>query len=193
MVTDSAEQKMCVLGARGQQQGGSKPFVYDYARMSENYGLKLAAVSEPTRWIAISESGVTDEQWNLTHIAYGEYCKLGCAGCSSNDFDAPDHWSKLDICASSQWCAANSRDWADQNYRKTKARHFGGVNLGFLDGSARWYASEAILGEGGPYAQWFRDPDTRRADEFLFSGPFPAGPTGQLCMMPGPGEAMYYK
>jgi len=190
-VTDSAEQKRCSLGQHGTRSGTEKAFLFDYARMSENYGVKLAQIQDPTRWIAITESGVTDEQWSLTHIAYGETCKLGCAGCSSNDLETDASWVVL--CPWSAPCGAVSRDFADGNWRKKNiARHFGGVNLGFMDGHAAWYSSETILGEGGPQAQWFRT-ETRRGDEYLFSGPFPAGPQGQLCMMPEGGDPGYYK
>ena len=67
------------------------------------------------------------------------------------------NWVDWDNCSWSQDCGADHHvDYSDTQIRKTQGypRHMGGSNVGFADGHAAWFNSEAILSEYGPDSSW---------------------------------------
>jgi prepilin-type N-terminal cleavage/methylation domain-containing protein/prepilin-type processing-associated H-X9-DG protein len=92
------------------------------------------------------------------------------------------NWVDWANCAWSRDCGADKHlNFADPQIRKTygKPRHLGGANLGFADGHAKWFNSEAILNNSpdDPSRQWvfccYGDPaawDARQKRQGLFLG-----------------------
>jgi len=155
-VTDSAGQYQCFEG-------------FSYTSLSANRDLKTSQIGDPARWLAVIEV-IHDATWSLFNIAYPDVCKLGCASC---DWGPGADWVN---CPWSQDCGAgDTRFGTDVAYRKTWARHLGGVNLGFMDGHAAWMASEAVMTAGPDERYWVNE--TRDPSQM---GLLPLG----LCMMP---------
>ena len=48
-------------------------------------------------------------------------------------------------------CIAPLAQRQEPDWRRSQARHLGGVNLGFLDGHAKWWNSQSMLTE---FPQW---------------------------------------
>ena len=69
-------------------------------------------------------------------------------------------------------CGAGDPEWGTDPSKRNKdlARHLGGVNLGFLDGHARWYHSEALLSGAHSCLEGWLIP-VKSQDEVLFEGP----------------------
>ena len=134
IVTDSYEQKLC-MGS-----GGPGTFEFGIWGMGGNYGLKLAEVQDPVRWLAVAETGGGYETNSMVDVAYPDICMLPCAG---PDYGCVD-WVN---CPWTQDCGAGDPEWGTDPSKRNKdlGRHMGGVNLGFLDGHARWYHSEGLL------------------------------------------------
>ncbi len=164
-VTDSFAQQTC---------GGTGSFERGLNGLNSNLDLKTSQVEDPARWLVVCEVQGNDT-WTTTIIAYGDWCKLGCAapneeyGCLSDV-----QWEN---CSWTQVCGAGDPKFGtDPNARKPYSRHMGGTNLGFADGHAAWMPSEAVL-SGSVDERWFI-PEGRK-------NPSPAilGPVG-MCMMP---------
>ena len=170
-VTDSAEQYMCILDGVG-------GFEYGYGGLRRNNGLKLSQVDQTAKWLAIAEVGVADDQWSINQVAYPDICKLGCA---TTNPDHPDCRVSADWvnCPWSQSCGAGDpRYGMDSDFRNRElSRHLGGVNLGFLDGHAKWMNSEALLKAVPDWRWWVND--TRSENELGI-----VGPGLGLCMLP---------
>ena len=131
-VTDSYEQKMCM------QDGGG--FYFGINGMGGNFGLKLAQVQDPVRWLAVAETGGGYETNSMFDVAYPDVCGLPCPG---PDYGCID-WAN---CSWTQDCGAGDPEWGTDPSKRSKdlGRHMGGVNIGFLDGHAKWYQSEGLL------------------------------------------------
>jgi prepilin-type processing-associated H-X9-DG protein len=115
----------------------------------DEYGMKTSQVNDPARYLAVGETGPSTDLWMTANVAYPDYCKVGCVGCMVlrpdcvSDIAACVDWAN---CSWTQDCGAAELAWAtDANFRRQHARHLGGVNLGFWDGHAKWFNSEAIL------------------------------------------------
>jgi prepilin-type processing-associated H-X9-DG protein len=96
--------------------------------------------------------------------AYPDICCLGCSGVCS--------WVSWELCTWAADCGLYQQAPNDGSFitnpelRKPYARHLGGVNLGFLDGHAAWWASERIItacGEGDLGGLWFWAPTSADA------------------------------
>jgi prepilin-type N-terminal cleavage/methylation domain-containing protein/prepilin-type processing-associated H-X9-DG protein len=163
-VTDSFIQQAC--GGTGQFERGLNGF-------NENMDLKTSQLQDSARWMVVTEVQGNDT-WSTFIIAYGDWCKLGCAGAPWEDCVSDVDWVN---CSWTQQCGAGDPKYGtDANARKSFARHMGGTNLGFADGHASWMPSEAVLGGGYDY-RWFI-PDSRKNQD-----PPLVGPVG-LCDMP---------
>jgi prepilin-type processing-associated H-X9-DG protein len=114
------------------------------------------SVPDFARYVAVGDNGHEPSPWNVKSFAwpdlntcgmgYGvaDVCGASChgVGCQSAD------WAN---CAWTVACGFPNADykvkfWEDANFRSKYARHMGGVNLGFLDGHAKWCTSESIWG-----------------------------------------------
>jgi prepilin-type N-terminal cleavage/methylation domain-containing protein/prepilin-type processing-associated H-X9-DG protein len=101
-----------------------------------NYGLRVVQVGDPASFVICGDAGhrACVDFCNLGLAAYPEICRLTCSqpcGAGGLDPTAPADGSLL----------------ADPDKRKRYARHFGGVNLGFLDGHVAWWNSESLIAE----------------------------------------------
>ena len=134
-VTDSLVQRTC-----GGVDGGFKWSISPNWWMHD---LKSSAVNDPSRFVATGEGfrGATLQDGNT--LAYGDICGNNEWYRSCGDQPSSD-------CPWTFDCQFDGSDqhfqfWADPSYRKTWARHMGGLNIGFLDGHAQWYPSDAVL------------------------------------------------
>jgi prepilin-type N-terminal cleavage/methylation domain-containing protein/prepilin-type processing-associated H-X9-DG protein len=155
-VTDSYTQ-------RWQCSGDGGGFQSSIGCFEDEYGMKTSAVNDPARYLAVAETGPSTDLWMTANLAYPDYCKIGCAGCSviepsctpGTDYASCVDWEN---CSWTRDCGPGEGDrvkWArDASYRRQHARHLGGVNLGYWDGHAKWMASEAAL-FGAPEWRWF--------------------------------------
>ncbi len=146
-VTDSLSQRAC--------GGGEGSFVWSISPNWWLHDLKMSSVNDVAKFVATGEGtqGTRLEHGNT--LAYGDLC--GNDEWYESCGDAPS-----EDCPWTFDCQFDGEDehfafWSDASVRKTYARHLGGVNIGFLDGHASWWSSEAVLaasqGGHGP------DPD----------------------------------
>jgi prepilin-type processing-associated H-X9-DG protein len=111
---------------------------------SANRGLKLVEVDDPVSFVICGDSSAESSTMNAGNVAYPDICALGCA----NEICGFADW---EICTWAVDCglyiyAPNDGSMlANPDLRRRYARHLGGVNLGFLDGHARWFLSESVV------------------------------------------------
>ncbi len=154
-VTDSLVQETTTGEAGGTKAAGA--FVTGIGYNNNLYYDKVGNVQDPSRYYTFADFGIYFHIWDLTMVAY-EVCRTtacqacqisngSASGAGSGECCVPD-WSN---CAWSQNCSADPvRFFEDSQYRKQYTRHLGGVNVGFMDGHAKWFASEAIVGGSCP-------------------------------------------
>jgi prepilin-type N-terminal cleavage/methylation domain-containing protein/prepilin-type processing-associated H-X9-DG protein len=123
-VTDTTVD--CVQGGRD-----SGAVQIDYSAREELAGTKVAAISDPVRWITFAErgGGIAD-WWMIEQIAWPDLCRHA-------------KYSLWNECNDDQeWI---EKFWSDPSERAKWTRHLGGSNIAFLDGHARWWSAEAML------------------------------------------------
>jgi prepilin-type processing-associated H-X9-DG protein len=132
-------------------------------------------VPDPACYVIAADGGATIDNFGTGTLAYPDLCTLECAG--------PGMWeADWDHCPWSRDCGAIGAMKTDPELRRPYARHFGGVNIGFLDGHAQWFDSEQVIAEspstGNPnrgrlrgYEPW---APTRDAPTYDPSGGVPA-------------------
>ena len=112
--------------------------------------MEWAYESEGPAWyVVVSDGGATLEGFNTGTLAYPDLCHLECAG--PGDWEAD--WEK---CPWSKECGATGAMKTNPELRKPYARDFGGVNIGFLDGHARWMHSEEVIAESRSHGDRYR-------------------------------------
>jgi prepilin-type N-terminal cleavage/methylation domain-containing protein/prepilin-type processing-associated H-X9-DG protein len=140
-ITDSYVQG-CVGQQGNWDEFSEGAFREDLCGLGMNYGLKTGTITDPARWLSVVEVGVDDKIYTTSQIVYPDKCGVPCTSCD---------WAPTEVnpdCPWTQDCLAYGADYVlDSQYRKdhVKARHLGGVNLGFADGHAKWMSSEAII------------------------------------------------
>jgi prepilin-type N-terminal cleavage/methylation domain-containing protein/prepilin-type processing-associated H-X9-DG protein len=141
-VTDSITQNRIAVWGTG--VAAQKPFVQSIGTAS-HYSLKLVEVEDPANFYVLGDGGAqTAQLTGLGIAAYPDICALECANSTCG-------WVDWVICTWATDCglydqAPNDGSFlANPELRKPYARHLGGVNVGFLDGHARWMHSEALL------------------------------------------------
>jgi len=97
-------------------------------------------LDDPAWFVVCADGGATIHDFCTGTLAYPDLCGLECAG---EDY----WWADWENCAWSRRCGANVEMLRNPELRKPYARHFGGVNIGFLDGHARWLNSEEVIRE----------------------------------------------
>jgi prepilin-type N-terminal cleavage/methylation domain-containing protein/prepilin-type processing-associated H-X9-DG protein len=137
-VTDSLLQQREANNRAGEGSGFDQSLMTTGARET-----KTGQMDDPAKFMVVSDGSTSDYAWAGFDIAYPDLCKLGCAGpgCNGPSVD----WTN---CSWTQDCGAGDQRFVtDLQYRKVNAgaRHLGGVNIGFADGHAQWFSSEAIL------------------------------------------------
>jgi prepilin-type N-terminal cleavage/methylation domain-containing protein/prepilin-type processing-associated H-X9-DG protein len=105
--------------------------------------MKLNEVGDPVKFISCADGGATWNEYCVGTLAYPDLCQLECSDLCG--------WYDWDLCTWAADCglhnyAPNDGSFlANPELRKPYARHFGGVNIGFLDGHATWVHSERLI------------------------------------------------
>ena len=162
-VTDSLTQKRMAVPVSGKGRTASAGmFVQSIgANSGACFERSARAVEEPAWYVICADAGATVDDFCTGTLAYPDLCHLECAG--------PGDWeADWENCSWSGECGAIGEMKTDPELRKPYARHFGGVNVGFLDGHARWMDSEKVIEESASHG------DPRRG---RLRGYGPWGPT----------------
>jgi prepilin-type processing-associated H-X9-DG protein len=123
----------------------------------QSIGVNTAAGAEPSAsaipdhaWYVIcADAGATIDDFCTGTLAYPDLCHLECAG--------PGDWeADWENCPWSRECGAIAAMKTNPELRKPYARHFGGVNIGFLDGHAQWWHSEKVIQESPTHSDAHR-------------------------------------
>jgi len=150
-ITDSFTQGQTGLSRAGSTGGEEGAF-------QENIGVtncggrevKTSAVGDPAKFIVCGDAGIRPEYMKLSDLAFPDTCKPEAG---------PECYSDWENCTWSQDCGLSAdviqRFWSDSTYRRDFTRHFGGSNMGFMDGHATWMSSDAIYANssGGELCQ----------------------------------------
>ncbi len=134
-VTDSIGQDRSAVGA-------NKAFVQSIGTVY-GVGLKLVQVQDPVNYIVCGDAGATVDDFCAGTLAYPDICNLECSSaCGWCDWEvAPDCCGPDYV-----WTAPSDGSFlANPELRKPRARHLGGVNIGFLDGHAGWFQSQVVV------------------------------------------------
>jgi len=103
-------------------------------------GMDVAEVADPAWYVICADAGATVESFTTGTLAYPDVCRLECSG--------PGEWeADWGNCPWSRECGGVAAMKTNPGLRKRYARHFGGVNIGFLDGHAKWFHSETVIAE----------------------------------------------
>jgi hypothetical protein len=106
-------------------------------------------VEDPRWFVVLADGGGALDAFGTGTLAYPDLCHLECA--SDVPVASPGwrgQWqADWENCPWSRQCGATAEMKRNPELRKPYARHFGGVNLGFLDGHAIWMHSEKVIEE----------------------------------------------
>jgi prepilin-type N-terminal cleavage/methylation domain-containing protein/prepilin-type processing-associated H-X9-DG protein len=106
--------------------------------------MTTSSINDPAGYVVCGDAGAhVNEMLDVT-AAYPDVCMLPCSipDCSFADWA---NCSSALSCGLQYYAPNNGAFLKDVKLRKQYARHLGGVNVGFADGHARWYDSEAYL------------------------------------------------
>lgn len=117
--------------------------------------LKLSRVGNPSKYLVCGDSSVAFEVAEINKLAFPDTCAVhwcGSPDCGYGLFCAKADWGN---CPETRVCGlppeAESRLLTNAKYRQSFARHRGGANVGFLDGHAKWYATDFLLKHSEPF------------------------------------------
>jgi prepilin-type N-terminal cleavage/methylation domain-containing protein/prepilin-type processing-associated H-X9-DG protein len=105
--------------------------------------LNFSAIPDTTKWVVVGDRSSVNgslENW-AEQYAFPDVCSLRCFDACHPDGPCSD--------AASAGCYLTFAESKDPNQLKAKARHLGGVNLGFADGHAAWWSSLALMAQVG--------------------------------------------
>ena len=112
-------------------------------------GKKLAAIDDTVNYAVIYEAGAWSWGVSDAGAAWPDICAVYCGNstCGWSGGEGWDVMSDPDCCGDEAYTYApfNGAFLADRGKLTPYARHLGGVNLGFADGHAAYWKSEAIL------------------------------------------------
>jgi len=141
-VTDSIAQER--LANPGWRKGDTalRAFVQGIGmpETPDNYGLKMTQIEDAAWFVVAGDNGVFTVYQSAINWAYPDMCEMGCL-CEK------DHSWAFENCPWSADCKGTTEQRRDPQWRASKTRHLGGVNLGFADGHASWFNSQWILTE----------------------------------------------
>jgi prepilin-type N-terminal cleavage/methylation domain-containing protein/prepilin-type processing-associated H-X9-DG protein len=155
IITDTGAQQACAgSGTAGGSSVVEGSFWQNYYTIEQNRDISTAVMGDAAKWVIVGEFDGQTEYCNQTEFLAYNACQLGCQG--------PPNYCGGDWvnCTWTQSCSLDGNDpsWVTdpqkrKNSPQTKPRHMGGQNLGFADGHAKWFDSEAILfgGTAGNY------------------------------------------
>jgi len=138
-VTDSlTEQRLAVPHGGKGRVASPGMFLQSITCNTHAADRNVAFIEDPAWFVIAADSGASTENFGTGTLAYPDLCGLECAGPGGW---RPDH----ENCPWSRQCGATVEMKLDPQKRQKHARHFGGVNLGFLDGHVRWFHSEKVI------------------------------------------------
>ena len=105
-----------------------------------HFGTKMVEIEDPAWFVIAGDNGVYTTFQSAINFAYPDMCEMGCL-CEK------DHSWAFENCPWSADCKGTTEQRLDPEWRRSKARHLGGVNLGFADGHATWFNSQALVAE----------------------------------------------
>jgi prepilin-type N-terminal cleavage/methylation domain-containing protein/prepilin-type processing-associated H-X9-DG protein len=124
--------------------------------------MSTSTMNDSAKQVAVADAGVITQQLDRTSwAAYPDSCRIDHDLC---DEACGGDWTN---CSWSQPCSplaidhgGNGHIATDSNARKNElgSRHLGGSNLGFADGHAKWFPSEAILFGGENWSGFATEP-----------------------------------
>ncbi|MFB3882545.1 MAG: prepilin-type N-terminal cleavage/methylation domain-containing protein [Armatimonadota bacterium] len=148
-VTDSIVQ-----GRYGADRSGGnalKAFVQSIGCFeSDLSGTKLAAIEDTVRYAVVFEAGPWTMGAGTAGVAWPDICAVYCSNSMCGWTPNGEGWelmSSSDCCGDDAYNYApfNGAFLADRGKLTPYARHLGGVNLGFADGHAAYWKSEALV------------------------------------------------
>lgn len=140
-MTDSLLQHRVALsiGARG-RQASKGMFLQSIGMNAGPKGENAVLIDAPSRFVTCADAGWMSDDFVTGTLAYPDLCRLECADSTGMVAD----WER---CPWSRQCGATAEMKHSVEARRPYARHNGGVNIGFLDGHAAWFASEEVIRE----------------------------------------------
>lgn len=172
--TDSWAQNTMAQDPVGGAEKTGKVFQQSIAINSSNRDLKLVEVDDPVNYYICGDGGAQTNDVSIALAAYPDMCCLDCSGAGGGQ-----DWAAAIACDCDPACVqrhapSDGSYVRDPELRKAMTRHLGGVNVGFLDGHARWMLSEALIASWAAddingLTSW-NDPDdlTDPANVFLY-------------------------
>jgi prepilin-type N-terminal cleavage/methylation domain-containing protein/prepilin-type processing-associated H-X9-DG protein len=162
-ITDSLIQHAMAstTGGSNVAGAGNDVFVQGIGFNTSLVNLNLAAVNDAARYIALGDTGAQADPWETERLAYPDYC--GSNNCGGTSCPETCTWADWDNCSWTQNCGfdpnndtpnSHQRFLTDSTQRKSRTRHMGGSNVGFMDGHAKWYLADALCTQAEP----FKDP-----------------------------------
>ena len=138
VVTDTIIQDMSAAGA-------DDAFVQSIGTIYAP-SLKMVSVDDPVYFVVLGDAGASIDDFCVGTLAYPDICALECSGTCGwadwHDATCIDYGANCGLYTT----APNDGSFlSDATLRKSYARHLGGVNLGFLDGHAASWNSEAVV------------------------------------------------
>ncbi len=144
VVTDTLTQRRFALAEATEADGAPGPAFVQSIGTTESFLAELPdtpnIVQDPAWLVICADGGATTNNYCTGTLAYPDLCGLECAASETWGYGAD--WQN---CPWSKACGATAAMLKDANLRKAHARHFGGVNVGFLDGHAKWFDSEEVI------------------------------------------------
>jgi prepilin-type N-terminal cleavage/methylation domain-containing protein/prepilin-type processing-associated H-X9-DG protein len=125
----------------------------------EKRNVSTSQMTDPARFVVCGESSLGTTIDNPVGLAYPDAYAM-CGANPGSVICCDGNWVYWDNCSWSQDCGADHfGNYSDTEFRKKNAypRHLGGSNVGFADGHAKWYNSEAILSTYAPDSEWRAD------------------------------------
>jgi len=161
-VTDSLSQGRVAVPTSSKRKGASPGMFVQSIGITEGQASEPLhnAVEDPKWFVLCADAGATIYDFCTGTLAYPDLCGLECAG--------PGYWeADWEHCPWSRGCGAIGALKVNPELRRPYSRHFGGVNIGFLDGHARWMHSEEVIAEAPSQG----DPNRGRLRGFEPRGP----------------------
>jgi prepilin-type N-terminal cleavage/methylation domain-containing protein/prepilin-type processing-associated H-X9-DG protein len=132
-------------------------FVQAIATNSNLADLKLSRVGDPAKYLVCGDCSTEFEASDITGVAFPDTCATKACGYKAGEDGCGNtcNFADWQNCPWTRACGltpvAHERLLTDAEYRRFLTRHRGGSNVGFLDGHAKWYASEFLLKHSEPF------------------------------------------
>jgi prepilin-type N-terminal cleavage/methylation domain-containing protein/prepilin-type processing-associated H-X9-DG protein len=150
-VTDSLTQGRLAAPVGGlESTAASRCFVQSIAVNADpSTGVKTSAINDPASYVIVGDGSQMVTTMGPGLSAYPDLCNAECAG----DMPYCDPWVDWEVCG--EWAAGCGLEfhapqdgsfYNDRQRLRYYSRHLGGVNLGFMDGHAKWMPSDTLLG-----------------------------------------------